>query len=407
MRRTWAGLLVGGSVAMAVAGGGLPAVGAAEPGPAVVDAAFTVTSAADSGPGTLRQAMADAAATAGLSTITVAPQLDPIVLATEISWGPGPSTGITIDGNGVTIDLGGRPRGLVVTSDKPLVMHAFTMTNARGELTQPDVPVAPIVSSGGGVTVSACQFIDNRIRATEVGGGDRSGDVAGGIVAAKDKVTVTDCTFGSNQARADEGNAAGAVVAHGPIQVDQTTITFNFAVSGWMGGDTFVSGGFVSDQFGNEPSPGDPNRRIDVTRSAFILNAVTNRGGGSGGGAINNGAPIAITDSSAFCNTAQGGSLPYAIGAGVAYGVKSRVDFVRTVMVSKDLDPRTYPNSWPFGFGADVHYTDSPARVLPEGQTCRAGPPTGPGPTAGPGPTTSTPATTVARAVAVNPNFTG
>jgi hypothetical protein len=158
----------------------------------------------------------------------------------------------------------------------------------------------------------------------------------------------------------------------------------------------------VSDQYGNEPWPGDPNRRIDVSESAIILNAGAARGGSSAGGLVNNGGPISLTDSRAVCNSALASRLDYAVAAGVVFGVRSRVDVVRTPMVGKDLDDAYHYSI--FGRGTPITYVDSPYRVVPSDEECRAEPPGVPSgnPTSTSQPTTSRPV-----AVTVTPVFTG
>ena len=60
---------------------------------------FTVTSAADDGAGSLRQAIADANASAGADTVAVAPGLGTIALASTVTI----TDALTIVGGGVTI----------------------------------------------------------------------------------------------------------------------------------------------------------------------------------------------------------------------------------------------------------------------------------------------------------------
>src|SRR4051812_6550121 len=71
---------------------------------------FNVTTTADTGPGSLRQAVLDSESTIGPDTITVQPGLGTINLNSAIVWN---DDTLTFQGDGVTVDFGGSDRGFV------------------------------------------------------------------------------------------------------------------------------------------------------------------------------------------------------------------------------------------------------------------------------------------------------
>src|SRR5262245_8930622 len=75
---------------------------------------FDVTTASNSGPGSLRQPLHDAAALAGDDFVAVQAGLGVIALSSEIEWTgvPGPNA-VTVVGNGIRVDFSGSSRGFV------------------------------------------------------------------------------------------------------------------------------------------------------------------------------------------------------------------------------------------------------------------------------------------------------
>ncbi len=67
---------------------------------------FTVTNSNDSGAGSLRQEVIDAAANGGDDEVVVTPGLGPINLASEIDYDGAAAGAVTIRGNGVTVTAG-------------------------------------------------------------------------------------------------------------------------------------------------------------------------------------------------------------------------------------------------------------------------------------------------------------
>src|SRR6185503_7834796 len=84
-------------------------------------AAFDVTNNHDSGPGSLRQALADAATAAGDDDVNVQAGLGTITLGSPLVWNG--NGAVTINGHGITINANGAPRGLVDDGGDGLTVH--------------------------------------------------------------------------------------------------------------------------------------------------------------------------------------------------------------------------------------------------------------------------------------------
>jgi len=141
-------------------------------------ATHTVTSTADSGAGSLRQAIADAATG---DTIEFANGIGTINLQTEIAF----NKTLTIDGGGrITLDGRGQNRIFRVNgAGNPLTLRGLTIRNGNEAN-------GGGVYSGGVVTAENCTFSGN----TVVG--------MGGGLYAVGSVTATNCTFAGNMASA-------------------------------------------------------------------------------------------------------------------------------------------------------------------------------------------------------------
>jgi len=271
-------LLLGGSVAVA---GSLAAPAGA--------ATFNVINANDSGAGSLRQALTDAAGIAGPNTVVVQAGLGTIVLDSEISWSS--SAAVTITGNGATVNLNGQPRGLVDAAGKGVTVDGLTLTGGSG--TAPH-DAGAIVSEGGTMTVSNCTISNNHLTAT-------AGDVAGGLLSEGGAVSITGCTITGNTATGVNDAAGGVVSEGGAVIVASSTISHNTGTTsgGDAGGGVLSEGGPVT---GRTP-------HIDC-------NSATTSGDGSdaGGGIASEGGNVTTNDGSIVGNTAS------ATGGGTATG---------------------------------------------------------------------------------------
>jgi hypothetical protein len=251
-------------------------------GPAAADT-FSVTSNADSGPNTLRQALADAASNPGDDVIDIQAGLGTITVTSELNWsGDGM---VTINGNGATLSGPGVARGLVDDGGNGFTVDGLTITGFGGSI---DNDAAPIVEEGGSVTLSNCSITGNTITTT-------GEDVAGGVLSEGGPVTVTDCTISGNSASTPDGDAAGAILSEGgQVILATSTIEGNTATTSF--GD--AGGGILSE--------GDD---VTVRDSTINCNSATTTppDGGDAAGAIlsfTDGGGITINGSTVVGNTA-------------------------------------------------------------------------------------------------------
>ncbi|MEP7009422.1 MAG: choice-of-anchor Q domain-containing protein [Acidobacteriota bacterium] len=248
----------GAAIGAGLAGLAALAAGGATPADA---ATFTVTTLADSGAGSLRQAITDANGAAGADTIDFqAGLLGTILLTTgqlEISdsvtiQGPGaasisvsgnsasrvfylynPSSMIDVTISGLTIDSGAAGFGAgLVDFDENLTLDDVTIRNNNAS------------SSGGGLAVTggdmALNIQNSRIT------GNIAGNSGGGIyVATAASVAVKNSTIANNTA----SNVGGGVYFYlpvGPAAFDGTTISGNTAAGPGGGVEFFFSYGSAS-----------------------------------------------------------------------------------------------------------------------------------------------------------------
>ncbi len=140
-----------------------------------MDAAqFNVTTVEDSGAGSLRQALLDAAATPGVDEVIVQTALGVINVSSELSWiGVTGANAVTINGNGVRVDFNGAPRGFVEDGGNGVTIRNLEITGVGGTVNpSTDAGVfgvvtigdaAPVVSQGGAIVIENCTIFDNRV----------------------------------------------------------------------------------------------------------------------------------------------------------------------------------------------------------------------------------------------------
>jgi hypothetical protein len=210
---------------------------------------FDVTSNADSGASTLRQALADAATNPGDDEIDIQVGLPTITVTSELSWSG--NGAVTINGNGATVAGPGVARGLVDDGGDGVTMNDLTVTGFGAAFVG---DAAPIVSEGGPLSINECDITGNTATSSDgdAGGGANSeggnvvvalsdiigntasatfGDAAGGVLSEGGAVTVRDSTINCNSATAD-GDAAGGILAFAEgigITINGSTVVGNSA----------------------------------------------------------------------------------------------------------------------------------------------------------------------------------
>jgi hypothetical protein len=235
--------VVSGSGAVLALGAGL-VTGAAPAGAAT----FNVTTTADSGAGSLRQAILDANAAAGPDTITFQAGLGQIdvtggeMAITDALTITDPEGDVTIDADdlsrifyidnagavtlsGLTLSRGASASagGAVFATGTDLTITDSTVTGSSADGNGGGVAV-----EGGSLTVTASGFDNN----------DASSD-GGGLYAGAADTTVTDTTFAYNDASSDGGGfAVGSFDDDTPVTVTLTGVqaTQNTAPSDQGGG---------------------------------------------------------------------------------------------------------------------------------------------------------------------------
>ena len=234
-----------------------------------------VTSTANAGPGTLRQAVADASpgdtitfSVTGTITLTSA-----VIIPKNLTIsGPG-AANLTISGGGTT-NVFVIPSSFSVNISGLTIANGFTGSNGGG-----------IFNQNGNLTVSNLTFSNNR-----------ASTYGGGIYGNGGTLTVSNCTFTG-------GNAAyggGIMLQNAPLTVSNSTFASN-TVGSWGGGIFF-------DGYNN------PANTLTVLNSTFSANSANSGGGLYRYSAIT--ATVANSTFSANTATSQGGGL-YNSGPGI------------------------------------------------------------------------------------------
>jgi len=265
----------------------------------IAPAVFMVTSISDSGPGTLRDAITQANAAAGVDTIKFKLPTDSILLLTSgqipitdsiIITGPGAGK-LTISGNnssrifnisdgsatvktatisGLTfMDGNGAAGGAIYSAE------SFTMTNCV---------VASSVSSGsgGGVHVGTAGKIS--ITGSKFIGNQSSGN-GGGLylrvlgTGATGSIQVTNCLISGNVSGGQGGGLYGRISqGTGTLTIDKTTISNNTASDG--GGGAWVANLLVGpDNIDGTPDDGKLTIKNSVITGNRVLGASAKGGG--------------------------------------------------------------------------------------------------------------------------------
>jgi hypothetical protein len=307
---------------------------------------ITVTSPLDSGPGTLRQAIADAAPG---DQITFAPALDgqTITLSSPLII----SEALTIDGSSlstpVTVSGGDAVRVFHVYTDTHVTLDGLTI--AHGRTTIPEYGSHPAgggikIEPGAVVTLTHSAVVSNTATYYDAGWGEyyghgggvynlgtlaviettfvdnvassRTGYVNGdgGAIHNRGTLTVTGSTLTGNAAESGGGiyNRSGATLA-----VESSTLSNNSAPCGGSGisnrgtatvSDSTISDNVVPGEWCEAGAAGISNDGATMTVTHSIVSGNVN-GNGSGGGLSNYGdnpdqGRLTVVDSTIYSNTA-------------------------------------------------------------------------------------------------------
>lgn len=237
----------------------------------------TVTSAADSGEGSLRSALV---ATAGGGTITIDPALagETVELAAPLSA----TRSVTIDASqapGFTLDAGGSSRVLEVGAAGDVTLLGGTITGGSHGLQGGAVRVAGALTLEGTTvegnrTTGGSDFVhgggaiwvaeDARLRIVNATlAGNTSGWDGGAVWAGiGSEVTISGSEVTDNTA----ANVGGALRTLGTLDVTDSTFTGNRS-AGWHGGALFVTDGVATvrgSTFDGNPGPAGDNSSLFV-----------------------------------------------------------------------------------------------------------------------------------------------
>jgi predicted outer membrane repeat protein len=293
-------------------------------GGACLSSSLVVTSTADSGAGTLRQALVDLCpdgvitfapelTASGPATITLTSGELTVDKAVTID-GPGAAQ-LAISGNRVTrilfIDIGARAKlaGLTLRDGKANSCGAI---NNMGSLTVTNSSFLSntVTGMGGGICSSDAAL-------TVIGGdfrNNKAGDSGGGIYADLGTLTVTGAGFINNSATMFGGairNLDGTLSITGATFLSNTAMFGGGLISGGVTGTlTLADSTFTANRASFSGGAILNGGTLTATRTAFSGNVASS----FGGGAIHNGGVMRVRDSTFV------GNLSYADGGGLYNG---------------------------------------------------------------------------------------
>ncbi|AFY37648.1 filamentous hemagglutinin family outer membrane protein [[Leptolyngbya] sp. PCC 7376] len=249
-------------------------------------AIFTVTDGADTGAGSLRQAISDANGAAGADEIRFSnvPLVDltsgELTITDELTL-TGGNSNVTVQRNAGAGDfrIFNVTGGVTTTFDNLTITNGETTgngggINSNGEVNLTNTTVSGNTSSdrGGGLynTTHAVNIIDSTIS------GNTSSDNGGGIYNRSGNITVTDSVISGNSSN----RYGGGIHTRGQIGVTNSTISGNFSRRNGGGlysrsGNITVTDSTVSDNQSNRHGGGvwARNRNITITNSTISGNS--------------------------------------------------------------------------------------------------------------------------------------
>jgi predicted outer membrane repeat protein len=286
-------------------------------------AAFTVSSLADSGPGSLRQAILDAEnsyagqantitftgqATQGTIYLTEALPTLTGQIDIEGSWAGkltverAPNAvipdfrifdvqvGATVTIDGLTITNGSAPN-----DSGGGILNQGTLVLSNSTVAENSAFDGGGIANGGTLTLRASTVSDNAA--------DGSFSLGGGIYN-RGTLAISGSTIAGNQA-----DSAAGVYSSGTLTVDHSTISGNKAADG-QGGLKNDSGAATIDSSiisGNSAGGGDGGGIANLATMTLTNSSISGNSANGGGGIVNLFSQLTIRDCAIFANTASGG----------------------------------------------------------------------------------------------------
>jgi len=245
--------------------------GASSPGLA---ATFTVVNLADSGPGSLRQAVLDANATPGANTVTFADGLTGTIVLTSGQMSI--TNDLTITGPGAAVlGVDGSQQSRIFGISNAATVGIGGLTLANGLATGAPARGGAILNSGGTLSLTQVTVVGNRAQGNPGANGN-----GGGVFSLGCPLNVQNSAFIGNEARGGVGGGSGiggAINNTGP----RSTIS----------GCTFL---------GNKVIGGDGGVALGVQQFEVV--------GGGLGGAVRNAGVLTVENSLFDSNQAIGGN---------------------------------------------------------------------------------------------------
>jgi len=184
--------------------------------------AFVVVNTNDSGPGSLRQAIADAATQPGPDSITFAPGLSGGVISLASPITAGDAGGVTVDASmlpgGLTLDDGvATTYRLMLVQSGSISLRAITLANGGGAGFFNAGGGAIHVQTGSSLTLERCTFTGN------------TGNAGGGAISNNGTLSATHCTFAGNHvlSGSSESGGGGALANSGTATLTHCTLADN------------------------------------------------------------------------------------------------------------------------------------------------------------------------------------
>ena len=274
---------------------GTLAVGALIAAAPAAAAGFQVTNLNDSGPGSLRDAVAQAEANPGADTITFQPLLNGTITLTTGDLAI--TDPVTISGSGATITISGNNSSRIFDVENPAAMppidvHIDHLTLSQGldsyggairvkdeNLFLDNVTVSGnTAGAGGGVAFYGGNGAGLSVTNSLITG--NSSYYGGGIAIqqASGPITLTNTQLMNNQAYLVGGGVSARLAAGASVTVTGSTITGNKAGDP-MGGDA-IGGGLAFDGYYAYGA----TTPITITDTTISGNTALSGGGGEGGG---------------------------------------------------------------------------------------------------------------------------